>query len=138
MCAEEIVWEDPAAQGTLEGRPAARRYLEDTWTTFPDLSFELVGAPLLAADGQRAAQLWRLRGTMLGPAPAGFAPTGRAVDQIGIDVFAFRGGVLAHYRALYDLMEAGRQMGLVPAAGSRAERAGAFLQRTSMRLRRRP
>lgn len=137
LCAEDVVWEDPAAQGVVHGRPGVRRYLEDTWTTFPDLSFELLDEPLLDTDGKRAAQVWRLRGTMLGPDPAGFAPTGRAVDQVGADLYTFRDGVLAHYRALYDLLEAGRQMGLVPAPGSRAARVGAFMQRTSMRLRRR-
>ena len=64
LCAPDIVWEDPAAAGVIRGHDGVREYLAETWTTFPDLSFELVNEPLLAADG-RAAQLWRLRGTML-------------------------------------------------------------------------
>jgi steroid delta-isomerase-like uncharacterized protein len=137
LCAADVVWDDPAANGVVHGREGARRYLHDTWTTFPDLSFELLDAPLIATDGGRAAQVWRLRGTMLGPDPAGFAPTGKRVEQVGIDLYEFRDGLLARYRALYDLLESGRQMGLVPAAGSRPARIGAFMQRTSMRLKRR-
>lgn len=136
LCTSDVVWEDPAADGVVQGRDGARQYLRDVWTTFPDLSFELLGVPLIAVDGGRAAQLWRLRGTMLGPDPAGFAPTGRSLDQVGIDVYEFRDDLLAHYRALYDLLESGRQMGLTPARGSRAERVAAFAQRTAMRLRR--
>ena len=138
LCAEDIVWDDPAAQGTLRGHAGARGFLDETWTTFPDLAFESLGAPLVALAEERAAQVWRMRGTMLGPSSPGFAPTGRAVDLVGVDLYAFRDGVLVRYEALYDLLETGRQMGLVPPEDSRAAKVGAFLQRTSMRLRRRP
>jgi steroid delta-isomerase-like uncharacterized protein len=136
LCTPDTVWNDPAAAGELHGPADVRSYLREVWTTFPDLSFELVGAPFLAADG-RAAQLWRLRGTMLGPNPDNFAPTGRSMDLLGLDLYEFRDGLLANYRTLYDMMETARQLELIPPPGSRGARVAAFMQRTSVRLKRR-
>ena len=44
---------------------------------------------------------------------------------------------LARYRAFYDLNDLVRQLGILPPAGSRAERATAALQRLQVRLSRR-
>ena len=115
-----------------------RDFLRTIWTIFPDLSFTLPEPALVAVEGPRAAQVWRLSGTFLGPDPTGFAPTGKHVDQLGIDHYEFRDGLLCHYQALYDVSESLRQMGLAPARGSRPERVMAFMQRTAMKLRRKP
>jgi steroid delta-isomerase-like uncharacterized protein len=137
LCAEDVLWEDPALPGPVQGRPAVREYLTGTWSMFPDLLFTLPEPPLLALEGPRAAQAWRMSGTMLGPDPwAGFAPTGKRMELDGIDSYEFRNGLVAHYRGLYDLSECARQLGLAPARGSRPERTLALLQRTAMRLRR--
>jgi len=137
LCTPDVEWEDPAFPAPARGGDAVRQYLAETWQIFPDLSFSVPEPPLLATEGGQAAQVWRLTGTFLGPSPPGFAPTGKRVDQLGVDLYEFRDGLLARYRTLYDVAETARQMGLTPARGSRAERAAAFLQRTSMRLRRR-
>jgi predicted ester cyclase len=106
---------------------------------FPDLAFTLHEPPMIGLEGPRAAQVWRMTGTMLGPDSwAGFAPTGKRIEVDGVDVYEFRDGLVAHYRGRYDLSEVARQLGLAPARGSRPERTLAFLQRTSMRFRRRP
>jgi hypothetical protein len=49
----------------------------------------------------------------------------------------FRDGLVARYRADYDLNGARRQLGLVPQPGSRGERAMVLLQRAGARVRRR-
>jgi len=136
LCTEDIVWEDPAAPTPSHGHDEVRDFLATVWTIFPDLTFTLPEPPLVAVEGPRAAQVWRLNGTFLGPDPTGFAPTGKHVDQPGIDLYEFRDGLLCRYNALYDVSESLRQMGLAPARGSRAERSMAFLQRTAMRMRR--
>jgi steroid delta-isomerase-like uncharacterized protein len=137
FCTDDILWEDPAAPESSRGHDEVREFLGRIWTIFPDLSFTLPEPALVAVDGPRAAQVWRLSGTFLGPDPTGFAPTGKHVDQLGIDLYEFRDGLLCSYRALYDVSESLRQMGLAPARGSRPERVMAFLQRTAMKLRRR-
>jgi len=48
-----------------------------------------------------------------------------------------RGGRIAGYRAFYDMNEVARQLGIVPAPGSRAERGMVALQRPKARLSRR-
>ncbi len=138
LCTEDVLWEDPALPGPERGRAAVREYLIGTWSMFPDLSFTLPEPSMIALAGPRAAQVWRMTGTMLGSDPwAGFAPTGKRMEIEGIDLYEFRDGLVAHYRGKYDLAEVARQIGLAPARGSRPERTMAFLQRTSMRLRRR-
>ena len=137
FCTDDVVWEDPAAPGIAHGHDGAREFLSTVWTIFPDLEFTLPHPPLLATEGPRAAQVWRLSGTFLGPDPTGFAPTGKHVDQIGIDTYEFRDGLVCGYRALYDVSESLRQMGLSPPRGSRVERVAALVQRNAMRLRRR-
>jgi steroid delta-isomerase-like uncharacterized protein len=136
MCTEDVVWEDPALPEVAHGHAGVREFLGKVWTIFPDLAFELPEPPLLATEGPRAAQVWRLSGTFLGPDPTGFAPTGKHVDQEGIDLYEFRDSLVARYRARYDVSESLRQMGLSPQRGGRAERTMAFLQRNAMRLRR--
>lgn len=139
LCTEDVLWEDPALPGPERGRAAVREYLEGTWSMFPDLAFTLPEPPMLALEGPRAAQVWVMTGTMLGPDPwAGFAPTGKRMQIEGNDLYEFRDGLVSHYRGRYDLAEVARQLGLAPARGSRPEKTMAFLQRTSMRLRRKP
>jgi len=139
LCSEDVLWDDPALAEPVRGRMAVREFLRGVWAMFPDLEFTLPEPPLIALDGPGAAQVWHMSGTMLGPDPwAGFAPTGKRVELDGVDVYVFRDGLLAHYRGRYDLTQSARQMGLAPMPGSRAERVAVRLQRTAMRLRRKP
>jgi hypothetical protein len=48
-----------------------------------------------------------------------------------------RDGRIARYRAFYDMNDVARQLGIVPAPGSRAERGMVALQRLQARLARR-
>ena len=138
LCTDDVVWEDPALAGAEQGKQAVRDFLEGTWSMFPDLHFSLPEPPMLAIEGPRAAQVWIMTGTMLGPDPwAGFAPTGKSIRIEGNDLYEFRNGLVSHYRGRYDMTEVARQLGLAPARGSRAEKTMAFVQRTGMRLRRR-
>jgi steroid delta-isomerase-like uncharacterized protein len=139
LCTEDVVWDDPALPQVIHGRAPVREYLEATWVMFPDLAFAIPEPPLVALDGPRAAQVWRMTGTMLGWEPVSrFAPTGKRVDLEGVDLYEFRDGLLARYRSRYDMALCAYQMGIGPARGSRTERVAAFVQRNAMRLRRRP
>lgn len=129
LCTEDVVLSDPALAEPVHGREAVRKYLEEVWRAFPDLAIATPEAPFVDVGRQRAALPWRITGTMLGPDPSGFAPTGGRADVPGIDLYDFRDGLLARIRTTYDLMDWGRQMGLVPARGSRAERMAIRLQR---------
>jgi hypothetical protein len=55
----------------------------------------------------------------------------------GADHWWFDQGLVARYRADYDLNGVLRQLGIVPGPGSRGERAMVRLQQLTTRLRRR-
>jgi steroid delta-isomerase-like uncharacterized protein len=136
LCTEDTVWEDPAVPEPI-GRAEVPRFLEETWSMFPDLRFETPEPALAAVHGDSGALVWRLLGTMLGDSPQGFAPTGKQVDVPGIDLYDFRDGKLKRYRTLYDVTTLGRQMGLVPPAGHPSEKVLVKVQRLRMKLKRR-
>ena len=79
-----------------------------------------------------------MHGTMTGAIdPPGFAPTGKAMTVDGVDLWTMRDERIAVYRAFYDLTDLSRQLGILPAPGSRAEKATVGLQRLQARLQRR-
>jgi hypothetical protein len=81
---------------------------------------------------------WRMLGTHTGPIdPPGFAPTGKPFVLEGVDHWTFRDGLVAVYRADYDLNGLLRQLGIAPRPGSAGERAMVLMQRAGARLKRR-
>jgi steroid delta-isomerase-like uncharacterized protein len=133
---DDVVWIDPLLTEPARGVDAVRRFMEACWASMPDLHFEITGAHCLADDAPVLMVPWKMTGTHLASFdPPGFAPTGRRIDIDGIDVYTFRAGKVAEYRAYYDNAEQGRQLGILPATSSRGERAIVALQRLSARLR---
>jgi hypothetical protein len=66
--------------------------------------------------------------------PPGFAPTGRRWEVDGADFQEYREGRIANLRVAVDMMTVSRQLGLMPAVGSRGERAMAAAERGVMRV----
>src|SRR3954451_23548127 len=138
LVTDDVVWEDPALVVPARGPAAVQDFMRSAWQGFPDLRFDETDHPHRSATGDQVAWRWRMRGTMSGPLdPPGFAPTGRTMEIEGVDLWTMRGGRIARYRAFYDMNEVARQLGIAPAAGSRAERAMVWLQRVQARLMRR-
>ena len=67
--------------------------------------------------------------------PPGFAPTSRRWEIDGADFHEYRDGRISGLRVVFDLLSVSRQLGVMPAAGSRAERAMAAAQRGLVRVR---
>jgi hypothetical protein len=59
------------------------------------------------------------------------------VSIAGVDDWTFRDGLLCGYCTYYDTIDAARQLGIMPASGSRVERLMARLQHMQARLQRR-
>jgi steroid delta-isomerase-like uncharacterized protein len=138
LCTDDVVWFDPVLPEAIRGHAPVREFLESTWRGFPDLRFSAVGAPYVNLDEEAAALRWRVSGTMLGPIePPGLAPTGARVEGEGLDLYRFRGDLLAEYTTVYDLSAWMRSMGLLPKRGTRAERVGVLFQRLGARRARR-
>lgn len=123
--AEDAVYEDRGAGTIVRGREQIRDHAARVHAGFPDLRFELVRA----AHGEDfTAGEWRSRMTHTGSFD-GLAPTGKVVESSGVDVATLDGqGQIVHLASYYDGAEIMRHLGLLPARGSRRERAlvGAF------------
>jgi steroid delta-isomerase-like uncharacterized protein len=139
LITDDIVWYDPALPEPARSKAEVRAFMESSWRAFPDLRFSEPDPPFVVEQGDNVAWGWRMQGTFDGAPmdPPGFAPTGRTMDVRGTDEWVMRDGRIAHYRAHYDINGLARQLGIVPEAGSGAERAMVALQRVQARLMRR-
>src|SRR4051794_88316 len=136
LCTEDVEFFDPAIQ-TVHGRAEVAAWVDQCAAVFPDYRFEEPEPPYAAREADKAIAPWRMTGTNTGPLdPPGFAPTGKPVVIDGVDHWWFRDGLVARYRADYDMAGVMRQLGLLPEPGSRQERAMVRLQRVGARLRR--
>ena len=124
LMTDDIVYDDSASAETMRGKPAVRKFIEETWRAFPDLTFEGVGAPLVGDDGPRAAFWWKGTGTNTGPIdPPGIPATGKRIEFEGADFHEYRDGKVAKLRIVFDMADLSRQLGLMPGPGSAGERA---------------
>jgi steroid delta-isomerase-like uncharacterized protein len=137
LITEDIVWADPALPEPARGVPAVQEFMRASTRAFPDLHFGEPDPPVLALDGDVVMWAWCMQGAHRGALdPPGFAPTGRGMRMEGVDQWTMRDGRIARYRAFYDMNDLARQLGIVPALGSRAERGMVALQRLQARFSR--
>jgi steroid delta-isomerase-like uncharacterized protein len=96
-----------------------RDYFGALFAAFPDFRLEIV--ELTTARGRTAVR-WRARGTFAGPGRfQGFAANGARIEIEGVDVITVQEDLIRHNDAFIDSGDLARQLGLLPAAGSRAE-----------------
>ena len=133
LCAEDVVWEDPAAPHTLHGREAVRAFHRDImFVALPDTRIELIEGPYLALDGSGVAARLRITGTMTGPlTPPGFAPTGGHLEFETAEFSRFDNGLLAHHIVVFNMLDVARQIGMLPPMDSAAGRFGVWMQHVS-------
>lgn len=113
---------DMASGQTFHGPAGCRQWLSTFRTALPDARTELVN---VLADGTRIATEHVGRGTHTGPftTPAGTIPaTGRQIELRFAELYEVRDGKITYLRAYYDSATLMRQLGLLPAPGSAAER----------------
>jgi predicted ester cyclase len=120
-------WYEPGAidrlvgMGELRAPDEVREWFTALFAAVPDFSFEVLD---LVADADQAAVRWRSRGTFDGSGKfEGVAPTGAALDVEGFDLLTVAGGKLTSNQAYINAMDMARQMGVLPPAGSLADRA---------------
>jgi steroid delta-isomerase-like uncharacterized protein len=131
--APEAVYDDRGAGAVARGPDEIRAHAARVHAAFPDLSFELIRAA--HGDDFTAAE-WRSRMTHRGEID-GLAATGRVVESGGVDVATLdEDGRIAHLVSYYDGAAIMRDLGVLPARGSRAERLMARLASAGARLRR--
>jgi len=99
---------DPQTGGPLSGEPF-REYMNRLFASFPDVSFEVVSAGLLAPD--LVAAQWIMRGTNTG-SMMGLPPTGRAVLLPGADFIRVHGNAVASVDGYFDTRAIPAQLGM--------------------------
>jgi steroid delta-isomerase-like uncharacterized protein len=125
---------DFVAIGAYPGREAIRGFFRDLFTAFPDFD---VTVDRITGDEHTAVVQWLAAGTFSGGPFLGIQPTGRRVDIRGVDVMDIEDGLIVHNTIYYDGATFARQVGLLPRAGTRPDRAilTAFNSATRLRAR---
>jgi steroid delta-isomerase-like uncharacterized protein len=135
--AEDTVIDDSGWPRTMRGYADVRGFLEYAWRGLPDMRYEPLGV-YLDPNAPRSAGHWRCSATHTGPLdPPGLAPTGKRIVFEGADFYEFRDGKLVRVRGVFDMADVMRQLGVLPATGSRAEGLTMKLANLWTRLRRR-
>ena len=133
LAAEDFELHDHAAGTLLHGPDGLREWLATFLTAFPDSHARLVAE---FADGNRVATEHVGIGTHTGPfvTPAGTIPaTGRRVELRFAEFYVADADRLRLMTAYYDTTSILRQLGLLPAAGGRADRAMVGLMGAAVR-----
>lgn len=119
-------WE-PGGTGEIHGLVALtaphgyRAWFGNLFAAFPDFHFEILD---VVAQGERAAVRWQVSGTFNGDTRfEGMDPTGARIELTGCDVLTIRKGKIQRNDAYLNGAQMAQQLGVLPAAGSLAERA---------------
>lgn len=130
LCAEDVDWDDPAANKPLHGRAAVIQFhREGMFRALPDVSLKLIEGPYFSADGQGLAVRTLIQGTMTGPlAPPGFAPTGQAIQFETAEFSQVCNGLLCRHSVIINMLDLARQIGAAPAEDGLVEHLGIGFQ----------
>lgn len=123
-----VYWSDDSvdhflvAGETVRGATALADWFRGLFAAVPDWTLDVEE---VVADGAgRVVVQWHGRGTFDGAPFLGLEPTGRRVDIRGCDVIHLAAdGRIATNTVYYDGAAFARQVGMLPAAGSRTDRA---------------
>ncbi len=118
-CWHDEVVEDFVVLGVVKGKRAVREFFAETLAAFPDFEFEM--GRVMGVDETTAVGEWVLRGTFSGGPFQGLEPTGREVHLRGLDVMEFEDGLMRHNTVYNDGLAFARQIGMLPADGTRTD-----------------
>jgi len=97
-----------------------RAYFGEVFAAFPDFALSIIET---TASDARVAVRWRAEATFAGPGSFyGFAPNHARVTIEGCDVVTVEDGLIVHNDAYSDSGDIARQLGLLPANGSPAQK----------------
>ena len=135
LMTEDIEYRDDSWPKTMHGHADVREFLAAIWRATPDMSFELIAGPYVIPGEPRAAFHWRGGGIHTGPLePPASRPRAAPGRSTASTSDEYRDARVRRLRIAFDMLSASRQLGLLPAAGSRAERALAMAQRSAARV----
>src|SRR5207248_5900437 len=112
--------DDFVAIGQFHGRDAIHGFFREMYAAFPDFR---ITVERIVGDERTAVVQWEASGTFSGGPFQGILPTGRVARLRGVDVMDVQDGVLHHNTIYYDGAAFARAIGMLPRAGSAADRA---------------
>ena len=112
--------EDVVPVGVRRGKEELRAFLDATFRAIPDARTSV--GRIVAGETSCAVE-WRLEGTFDGAPFMDVEPTGSHVEVRGFDLFELEDGQIVSNTAYYDGASFARQIGMLPADGSGADRA---------------
>lgn len=123
-----------APVGELRAPEGIRQYFGSLFAAIPDLTYEIRET---IAEGDKVVVWWRIRGTFTGGPFDGMRATGRQIEIEGLDYVRVEDGLISRNDSYWDDSSVARQLGLLPAKGSRQERSLKGLLNLKTRLTRR-
>ncbi|MFI1401042.1 ester cyclase [Streptomyces sp. NPDC020681] len=113
LMTDDITVRDDVWPVPMHGHVEVRTWIEQLWTAFPNLEFEVLGA-YARIDSSGGALHWRARGTNSGPyEPLGLIATGLSIDLDGADFHLYRDGLISYNRATFNGASLLGQLGLL-------------------------
>jgi steroid delta-isomerase-like uncharacterized protein len=125
--------EDLAGVGVISGLAQERAFLTAFFGSFPDMQTEVVR---VTVDGRVVGVEWRRHGTFTGTPWQGLPASGRRFDLRGAAFIEVDDGLVTKVTAYSDSAQLGRDLGILPPVGSRAERLASTIYRLRVRVRR--
>jgi steroid delta-isomerase-like uncharacterized protein len=118
-----VLWTDDVEERfpdkTCRGKDELAAYFKDLFAAMSDVRMEKVAS---VEQGETVFARWTLTGTHDGVF-SGIDATGRSIALDGFDQITFRDGKMASNFVVFDQMDVGRQLGLLPPDGSPPDRA---------------
>lgn len=104
---------------TCHGAAEVAAYFQHVFDALPDVNVE---PHTIVADGETVFLRSDITGTHTGAPFNGINATGKRIDIPAIDQFTIRDGLIVHNFVVFDQMEMGRQLGVLPPDGSPAHK----------------
>jgi len=104
---------------TCHGAAEVAAYFQHVFDAMPDVNVE---PHTIVADGETVFLRSDITGTHTGAPFNGINATGKRIDIPAIDQFTIRDGLIVHNFVVFDQMEMGRQLGVLPPDGSPAHK----------------
>jgi steroid delta-isomerase-like uncharacterized protein len=132
LLTDDIV-EELSGTSPIEGIENECAFLTGLFAAFPDMQVDVTR---LMGVGELVAVAWRRRGTFAGDDFQGLPANGARIDSPAAGFFEIEGSLIRRITAYADMNKFGRDLGLVPAEGSMAERLALAMFRGRVRVQR--
>jgi steroid delta-isomerase-like uncharacterized protein len=106
----EYVGDDVGLSSPLRGREGMRTKLQEYWTAFPDLRFDVIST---LVEGSQLVIVWNGMGTHQGTI-LHIPPTWHKVQVRGVSILDVQDGLVVHAEHIWDMAGMLRHMGLLP------------------------